>query len=90
VSTERTIAVLHFEMPVEVESFEQGVAFVTHFLIVTLAVISKALHQYNGLPKAGVIAICCRGKNYPPNRKASTETEFFRMSQKTGRSPESW
>jgi len=31
-ATNRTIAVVHFEMPLEVESFEQGVAFVTHCL----------------------------------------------------------
>ena len=31
-TTERTIAVVHFEMPLEVESFEQGVALVTHCL----------------------------------------------------------
>jgi len=28
----RTCATVHFEMPLEVESFEQGVAFVTHYL----------------------------------------------------------
>jgi hypothetical protein len=31
-ATDRTIAEVHFEMPTEVESFEQGVAFVTHCL----------------------------------------------------------
>ena len=31
-ATERTLALVHFEMPLEVESFEQGVAFVTHCL----------------------------------------------------------
>jgi hypothetical protein len=31
-ATDRTIAVVHFELPVEVESFEQGVALVTHCL----------------------------------------------------------
>src|SRR5258706_3452489 len=31
-ATDRTIALVHFEMPLEVESFEQGVALVTHCL----------------------------------------------------------
>src|SRR5258706_16473000 len=31
-ATDRTVAVVHFEMPLEVESFEQGVALVTHCL----------------------------------------------------------
>jgi hypothetical protein len=31
-TTDRTTAIVHFEMPTEVESFEQGLAFVTHCL----------------------------------------------------------
>jgi hypothetical protein len=31
-TTSRSIALVHFEMPTEVESFEQGVAFVTYCL----------------------------------------------------------
>jgi hypothetical protein len=31
-TTSRTVALVHFEMPTKVESFEQGIALVTHCL----------------------------------------------------------
>jgi len=31
-TNDRTVALVHFEMPAEVESFEQGIAFVAHCL----------------------------------------------------------